>query len=590
MWRSRMFWRLFLTFGTLPVAAVALVGVAFLSRVEQHFLEQLEDSLRGKAVLVHAAVEDRADLPRRRLEARIRDLRREIHTRITLIADDGSVLADSEEDAATMENHAARPEVRSARDGRFGMATRHSTTVGEPMMYLTMRTGDAQRIAFVRVALPLGKIDAQLAGLRRIVGSTALLAGVTAVVLAFWFARRISQPLHELTAGAELVAAGEYGHKVYVGGRDEPDMLAAAFNHMSERLAQQFAQLAEDRQQLRAVLRGMVEGVIAIDAEQRILFANDRAGQLLEFSAQGAVGRRLWEVVRHRPIQEAARYALARAEPHSAELNGTSPAARNLMLHVAQMAGSPTPGAVLVLHDITDLRRLERMRQEFSANVSHELKTPLAVIKAATETLLDGAVDDHEHRTAFLEQIAEQAERLHALILDLLSLARIESGAEVFEPEAVALDQAVAACLKRHRRQADARQQTLEAAAPATGAPVVAWADAEAIGQILDNLVTNAVKYTPAEGRISVRWSAEGDQVRLDVADTGIGIPEADLPRVFERFYRVDKARSREIGGTGLGLSIVKHLAQAMHGTIGATSQPGAGSVFTVTLPRAPLS
>ena len=588
MWRSRMFWRLFLTFGTLPIAAVILLDLAIVGRVEQHFLEQVEDNLRGKAVLAYAAVEQRTAAAPRQLEARIRDLRRETATRITLLADDGRVLADSEDDALRMDNHNDRPELQTARAGRFGTTTRYSATVHEPMMYVALRTGDVNGVAFVRVAVPLGKIQAQLAGLRRIGRTTALMVGAAAVGLAFFLARRISLPLQELTAGAERVAAGEFGHKVYAAGRDEAGVLGAAFNHMSERLAQQFAQLAEDRQQLRAVLRGMVEGVIAIDAEQRVLFANDRAGQLLEFSAQGAVGRRLWEVVRHRPIQEAARHALSRAEPHSAELNFLSPAARNLMLHVAQMAGSPTPGAVLVLHDITDLRRLERMRQEFSANVSHELKTPLAIIKAATETLLDGAVDDREHRSAFLEQIADQAERLHALILDLLSLARIESGAEVFELEAVPLDEAVAACVARHQRQAAAKKQVLAAVPPAPGAAVVAWADAEAVGQILDNLVTNAVKYTPAGGRISVHWAAAGDQVRLDVADTGIGIPEADLPRVFERFYRVDKARSRELGGTGLGLSIVKHLVQAMHGTIGATSQPGAGSVFTVSLPRAP--
>jgi two-component system phosphate regulon sensor histidine kinase PhoR len=244
---------------------------------------------------------------------------------------------------------------------------------------------------------------------------------------------------------------------------------------------------------------------------------------------------------------------------------------------------------VLVLHDNTDLRRLERLRQEFVANVSHELKTPLSIIKLCIETLLDGAVEDPKHRGLFLEQIDDQANRLHALILDLLSLARIESGVEVFEFQAVPLEPIACTCLEHHRARADGKQQTLEVVPPpGTKRDAVAvWADEEAVGQILDNLVDNAVKYTPQGGRISVRWRAENGQVCLEVEDTGIGIPEQDLPRIFERFYRVDKARSRELGGTGLGLSIVKHLVQAMHGTVQAQSRVGKGTTFQIRLPHA---
>jgi two-component system phosphate regulon sensor histidine kinase PhoR len=251
---------------------------------------------------------------------------------------------------------------------------------------------------------------------------------------------------------------------------------------------------------------------------------------------------------------------------------------------------------VLVLHDTSDLRRLERLRQEFVANVSHELKTPLSVIKACIETLLEGAVDDPEHRGPFLEKIDEQADRLHALILDLLSLARIESGAEAFDFQSVPLAPVVAACLEAHRARAEARSLRLEAVPPGADdihagpadspAEVSAWADEEAVRQILDNLVDNALKYTPAGGLVRVRWRTEEGQACLEVEDTGIGIPEQDLPRIFERFYRVDKARSRELGGTGLGLSIVKHLVQAMHGTVRASSQVGEGTTFAVRLPR----
>jgi two-component system phosphate regulon sensor histidine kinase PhoR len=411
--------------------------------------------------------------------------------------------------------------------------------------------------------------------------------GLVAVLLALGLTRRITRPLHELTEAAKLVASGGYGHKVYAAGHDEIAVLARAFNHMSERLAVQFAQLEEDREQLRMILGGMVEGVVALDGQQRILFANERAAQLLGLKARPMTGRKLWEVVRRRSLQELVERALAGPEPCREELNWKVPAAQSLTVHAARLPGSPPRGAVLVLHDTSELRRLERLRREFVANVSHELKTPLSVIKACVETLIEGAVEDPEHRGPFLDKIDDQADRLHALILDLLSLARIESGEEAFELRAVPLGPEVAACVEAHRDRAEARSLLLEAVPPADGtAEVAAWADEEAVRQILDNLVDNALKYTPPGGRVKVRWRVQDGQACLEVEDTGIGIPEQDLPRIFERFYRVDKARSRELGGTGLGLSIVKHLVQAMHGNVRATSRVGEGTTFLVQLPQ----
>jgi two-component system phosphate regulon sensor histidine kinase PhoR len=440
------------------------------------------------------------------------------------------------------------------------------------------------------VALALTEVHAQLTGLQWLVWSAAGLTGLIAMVLAFWLTRGVAGQVQELIEGTQRIAAGDYRHKVYAAEGGEVGKLARTFNHMSEQLAGQFAQLEEDRHQLRAILSGMVEGVIALDADQRILFANERAAQLLEFAAQASVGRNLWAVVRQRSFHELIQRALASAEPCQEELPWTGTAARTLLVHAARLDGSAARGAVLVLHDTSELRRLERVRQEFVANVSHELKTPLAVIRACAETLIDGAIEDAENRGLFLEQIMDQAERLNVLILDLLSLARIESGAEAFESQEVALEEVAAACLDRQRARAESKDQRLVAAPAEAGqGPVVAWADEEAIGEILDNLVDNAVKYTPQGGTIRVSWWAEDDQACFEVRDNGIGIAERHLPRIFERFYRVDKARSRELGGTGLGLSIVKHLVQAMHGSVRATSQLGQGSIFTVRLPRRPV-
>ncbi len=406
-----------------------------------------------------------------------------------------------------------------------------------------------------------------------------------AAITAAWGAARLRRAIRDVAQAAQRIGAGTVGERVLPEG-GELGTLGRAFNRMSEQLSARFAALEEDRQQLRAILSGMVEGVVALDSEQRILFANSRAAELLDFRNPSPVGRRLWEVVRHRPLLDVVREALKRPEPCREEVRSDGGSGRCLAVHVARLPGIPPHAAVVVLHDTTELRKLERLRQDFVANVSHELKTPLTGIKLCAETLLAGAVEDPDHRMRFLEQIASQSERLHALILDLLSLARIESGEQLLDLAAVPLADLVHACVERHTPRAEARRQTLTVAAP-DGPTPAAWADEEAIDHILDNLLDNAVKYTPEGGAIRVGWGAEDGQVWLEVADNGIGIPEADLPHIFERFYRVDKARSRRMGGTGLGLAIVKHLAQAMKGSVHAASRVGRGATFRVRLPRA---
>jgi two-component system phosphate regulon sensor histidine kinase PhoR len=615
MWRSRIFWRLFGTYGLLLLASIGVLGAVLFQRFEQHHQQQLQERLRTKTFLVREIVRAHEDQPLAELDARLKTLRQEQLPRLTLIDENGKVLIDTDSDPARMDNHNERPEIVAARDSGFGTATRTSDTSHLSYGYAAQRIPTTrQGVAYVRIAVPLESIETELANLRRLVWTTAVVTGLLAMALAFYLARRIARPIQELTEGAQSIAAGDYGHKVYAGGADEVRKLSNSFNHMSERLATQFAQLDEERQQLRAILSGMIEGVVALDARQQILFANERALTLLDLGGQPVMGRKLWEVIRQRGLTELVARAMAEQEPCREELTWNGPAFRNLTAHAARLQGTVARGAVLVLHDTTELRRLERVRQEFVANVSHELKTPLSVIQACIETLLDGAVNDPEHRGQFLERVAEQSQRLHNLILDLLSLARIESGAEAFTLQPVAVAEAVAACLARHRARAESKRQCLESVALArapgdhggsneecattanNGAvdsqssipdprSVVAWADEEAIAQILDNLVDNALKYTPEQGRISVRWYAEDGHACLEVEDTGIGIPERDLPRVFERFYRVDRARSRELGGTGLGLSIVKHLVQAMHGTVRATSISGQGSTFHVRLP-----
>jgi two-component system phosphate regulon sensor histidine kinase PhoR len=416
----------------------------------------------------------------------------------------------------------------------------------------------------------------------------AFISGAIALLPAFVVRRWLTRPLNELQEATRKITRGEYGQKVYGMESAEFGELAREFNAMSDELAEQFAQVEEDREQLRTILSGMVEGVIAIDEQQTVLFTNEKAARLLEFHPQTAVGRKLWEVVRQKPILALVEKALASLSPQREELDWKGETTKSLAVHVSPIAGLPDHGAILGIQDISDLRRLERLRQEFVANVSHELKSPLAVIKACVETLQDGAVEDAEARVLFLDQINEHSDRLHNLILDLMSLARMESGMESLEYLAINLADAVEECFQRHAVRANSKKQTLEMQPPPEPAAQEIRTDQEALGQILDNLVDNAIKYTPEGGHIRVRWYGLGDQICIEVEDTGIGIPEEDLPRIFERFYRVDKARSRELGGTGLGLAIVKNLAKILHGSVKAQSTAGEGSTFTISLPRAP--
>jgi two-component system phosphate regulon sensor histidine kinase PhoR len=419
----------------------------------------------------------------------------------------------------------------------------------------------------------------------RVVLMAVLLTGAM-LAQVWWIERTCARQLRKVTEATKRIAGGQYTQRINSAGGRAFDSLARAFNDMSESLAGQFAQFEEDRRQLRTILGGMIEGVVAIDGQQQLLFANQRAADLLEFHPITAIGRKFWEIIRQKPIQALLEKALDDDAPQREELDWRG-GSKSMAIYVSPLGRER--GAILVLQDISELRRLERLRQEFVANVSHELKTPLAVIKANVETLIDGAVDDREHRLDFLQQVNEQADRLHNLILDLMSLARIESGHQRLEIQRVALAEVVEDCVERHRPRIDAKAQTVVVTAPEEPSAAEIWTDPEALAQILDNLIDNAVKYTGNGSEIRIHWYGYGDRVCLEVADNGPGIPESDLPRIFERFYRVDKARSRELGGTGLGLAIVKHLAQTLKGNVKAESKLGHGTAFTVFLPRAYL-
>ncbi len=401
--------------------------------------------------------------------------------------------------------------------------------------------------------------------------------------LSLWIAQKLRRPMLELTEAARRMARHEELRPVEVRWPQELRLLADSLRDMSQTAASTIAQMERDQQLLRAVFGSMAEGVVVVDADRQVLFLNEAAARALRIPLETASSQKLWQLVRHRQLSDALERVFDNEASHQTELEWNVPEHKVLALYGTRLPGMPVRGAVLVLHDVTDLRRLERLRQDFVANVSHELKTPLAAIQATVETLLDGAVHDPAHNLRFLQRISENSDRLNRLVQDLLSLGRIESGDEVLELQEVPLEGVIENCLARHEHRAQAKGIRLEAQPPPQG--VIALADEEALAHILDNLVDNAIKYTPEGGSVTLRWSADGEQALLEVRDSGVGIPEKDLPRIFERFYRVDKARSRELGGTGLGLAIVKHLVQALSGTISVASEVGKGTAFTLRLP-----
>jgi two-component system phosphate regulon sensor histidine kinase PhoR len=409
--------------------------------------------------------------------------------------------------------------------------------------------------------------------------SIAVGGGVT------WFAvRQMMRPLADLSRHVRSLSGTAIDPSDAVGNYDELGALAGAFDRMQRDLADRRDQIEGHAERLQTVLSSMAEGVLAVGPDKSILLANDAARQLLDFATPNAQGRSLLAVTRARPVHEAITHALASPSPIIQEFDSPGPTRRKLALRAKRLPGDPCPGVVVVLHDMTELRRLESLRRELVANVSHELKTPLAAIKGYAETLRLGAINDQEHNLHFVRRIEEQADRLHKMILDILQIARVESGQESFEFDDVAVADLLQRCSDQFTAAATAKQ--IELAIESPDRPLSIYADEEGAQTILSNLVDNAIKYTPSGGRVRVRALGQEAFIVLEVTDTGAGIPQQHLERIFERFYRVDRARSSELGSTGLGLSIVKHLAQAFGGNVSVDSQPGRGSTFRVELPR----
>jgi two-component system phosphate regulon sensor histidine kinase PhoR len=511
--------------------------------------------------------------------------------RVTLIAPDGRVLGDSDEPetaVAGMENHGDRPEIRAALGGAMGTSLRRSPTLRHPMLYVALPlSADGRRVGAIRVAVPAGLISQARRQAREIVAAGLALGLLFAVLLSAWLTRRITLPLRRLTQVARAYAAGDFTQRAAPAPVLEAQQLSDALNTMARATRDHISDLTHQRNEATLILKNLAEGIIALDAQGRVLLMNPTAAVLLGTTVPETPLPDLSTLVRHHEILDVARGVLRDGRRQTRDIALFQPRERLLRVHVFPCTdcGDDGPHVLLVIQDETEHGRYEQLRKEFVANVSHELKSPLTSIRSLAETLLDGALEDPQATRRFVRLMDEDAARLGRLIEDLLALSLIESQAIPLALAAVEIRPLAQAVLDSLRPAIESRRIEVRLAIPEGAA---AHADPERLRQVFANLVDNAAKYNREAGRITISAAPEGGELRVTVADTGVGIPPEDLTRVFERFYRVDKARSRDLGGTGLGLSIVKHIVEAHGGRVWVESTLDEGSAFSFTLPLAP--
>lgn len=581
--KSRLFWRLGLVYLALLVIVLIAVDTYTVQAIRQEFIQAGIERLEALARLVDGRPPSSTDLKELSTWA---EWMAQSGARCTVVAADGRVLADSESNPAEMANHAGRPEIRDALAAGEGTAVRHSDTLNRDLVYLALKHNSAEgETVVVRFALPLYRLSDALSGFRWHLWTVSLLILLVGGAISLLFFRALTIRIERLQQFSRRVAAGDFRPISADRRGDELSDLAATLNETAAHLDVTIRTLTGERNQSAAILRSMAEGVAVIASNQRLVFCNEAFCRALGIEGSSWSGRPIAEIIRQSDMLQAIQKALAGSETMRHELVVGTVKTRSFSVTAAPVrADEATTGAVMVLHDITELRRLERARRDFVANISHEFKTPLTAIQGFAETLLAG-VAEPENQTRFLEIIRSNAVRLGRLTDDLLRLSQIEAGKMPLEMRPMNICEAIQPCVETVRVNAAAKHLEIETECD-PGLPQI-LGDVNALHEILQNLLENAVRYTPEGGRILVKAEARNSGIALSVTDTGIGIPRASQERIFERFYRVDAARSREVGGTGLGLSITKHLVEAHGGKIEVESEIGRGSKFTVLLPRA---
>jgi two-component system phosphate regulon sensor histidine kinase PhoR len=576
-------WRIAIPYVILILLATAALTVYFSNFMRQTHLADLRTQLTAEARLVGDVIQPllAEGGTIETIDPLAKRWGKLLDARVTVIRTDGVVLGDSHEDPATMENHLFRPEVQQALAEGTGISTRHSKTVGYDMMYVAIPVDvGGQVVGIARVSLPLTQIEATVARLRNTVVVASIITALLAGLLALFIAERIAHPVRQLTGVVQRMTEGDLNARLLPIPHGEVGVLTQAFNQMAGRLQGMITTLVEERSRLTAVLDSMADGVVITDGEGRVRLINPAAARLLRTDEEAALGRPFAQVAcDHRLIglwQQC--YEQNEEQFASVEIGRQG----SFLQAIATPLRDAGPQAsLIILQDLTRVRRLEIVRRDFISNISHELRTPLASLQALVDTLRDGALDDPPAARHFLDRMETEVEALTQMVQELLELSRIESGQVSMRLIPTPVADVVFPPVERLRPQAERAGLSVTVDLPPDLPPVLA--DAERAQQVITNLVHNAIKFTPSGGQVTLSAQPVGEEVMISVRDTGVGIPADDLPRIFERFYKADRARSG--GGTGLGLSIAKHIVQAHGGRIWAESVEGKGSTFYVALP-----
>ena len=590
---SRFRTRLTLIFVLLIGISVTAAGIYMASTFKHNHIRQLEENMSREIMLIEQTLAWIQPGSRDDVITYYSGWARKLHdsadARVTFILADGTVVGDSDHEAAEMDNHLSREEIRKAGQAGIGSNIRYSETLGQNMLYVARPVHTTHFDGYIRLAMSLEHVESSVRALWVYLALGLAALFVIAGIVSYRIAFNLTRPIENMTRVAMRIAQMDYKARAQAAGKDEIGQLGTAINAMAESLQVQMSQIRENESRLQTVMEHMINAIVMVDAEGKVALLNRKAEHILGIRSREWLGRPFSEVRAPYEMQQMMAEVEEKKQLRHDEMTIYYPEERLLDVTVvpAYFTDQEWAGILLVMQDVSEIRRLERMRTEFVANVSHELKTPIAAVKGFAETLLNGAMHDPEIAKSFLQIIQEESERLNRLIGDILELSKIEAKRAVLQFSPVELGTFLEQTVEMLRKEAGSKRIEVRLDAETD---LYVEADEDRLRQIMLNLLSNAINYTPEGGQVKIGAVAlhdpdQEERIRLTITDTGIGIPKKDVPRIFERFYRVDKARSRVSGGTGLGLSIVKHLVDAHGGTIRVESELGVGTTFTIELP-----
>lgn len=571
--------RLILTYIIIIAFSFLLLGLALKFPLERQYMDNVEKSLLTEAILVRELLGQEVflDAHAQSMDSFIKRATEDIESRVTIINDHGVVIADSYEYADQMDNHSARPEVKKALEfGEIGVSTRYSDTVNADMLYLALPVKKGNDIlGVVRLALSLSQVQQNIDRIGYTIGLSIVMITLIAFLLSFKLIGTITKPIEELNIIAVEIAKGNWGKKAFPRTDDEIGNLAVSLNYMTDTMQEKISELETSKGRLETIINNMLSGIIVLSPQGKLEMINPSGKKLLGHSNQ---------VFRNYGLSTKIEEVLKKVKPIKSHIKINYPTEKVLEVDlIPVITKGKLSSVIVVIHDITEIKELEQIKTQFVANASHELRTPLTSIKGFAETLLNGAMEDVSIREKFIRIIDSEADRLMRITDSLLELARAEAEKSVLEKQSVSIKDVIDNIASSMYHEIEKKQLSIKVEI-SNDVPHVE-VNKDALTRILLNLMDNAIKYTRDKGSIGVNVQIVEEELLVEVWDTGVGIPQDDLPRVFERFYRVDKARTRNLGGTGLGLSIAKHLVEAHDGKIGVKSKLGSGSTFWFTLP-----